>query len=165
MRVFVHAPQGVADQLMEAGAKAVIMFGDQPNKRFEGKVARTARAIDPRSRTLRVEIDAPNPDHALVPGMYVRVSFKLESSDRIQVPAAAMLFRSEGPQVAVVDNKGAVSFKPVTIAGDDGNLVTIGSGLEVGQKVILNLSSQIAPGEIVTLNAVKDDATKSASAQ
>ena len=163
MRVFVHAPQGVADQLMAPDAGAAITFGAGPGKRFEGKVTRTAKAINPQSRTLRVEIDVPNPDHSLVPGMYVQVNFKLEGGDRVQVPAAAMLFRSNGPQVAVIDDRGAVSFRSVTIDSDDGSIVTIGSGLAVGEKVALNLSSQIEPGEIVKLNAVDDGDTRSAS--
>jgi len=163
MRVFVHAPQSAAAQLMEPGAMASISFGGQGDKRFEGKVTRTAKAINPQSRTLRVEIDVPNPGHALVPGMYVQVSFKLEGGAQIEVPAAALLFRSGGPQVAVIDDRGAVAFRPVTIARDDGNVVSIGSGLAAGDKVALNLSSQIAAGEIVKLNPVDSGDTKSAS--
>jgi len=163
MRVFVHAPQSVATQLMEPGATASIAFGDQPGQRFEGKVARTAKAIDPQSRTLRVEIDVPNPNHTLVPGMYLQVNFKLDSGARIQVPAAALLFRSGGVQVAVIDEKGAVVFRDVTIASDDGNVVAIGSGLAIGDKVALDLSSQIAAGAKVKLNEITDGTTKSAS--
>jgi RND family efflux transporter MFP subunit len=163
MRVFVHAPQSAADQLMEPGATASISFGGQSDKRFEGKVTRTAKAIDPQSRTLRVEIDVPNPDHTLVPGMYVQVNFKLTGGVRIQVPAAALLFRSGGPQVAVIDEKGAVAFRPVTIVRDDGAVVSIGSGLAAGDKVALNLGSQITPGEIVKTNPVDNGDTKSAS--
>ena len=163
MRVFVHAPQSAAEQLMGADARAEISFGGQGDKRFEGKVTRTAKAIDPQSRTLRVEIDVPNPDHALVPGMYVQVNFKLSGAARIQVPAAALLFRASGPQVAVIDEKGVVSFRPVTIARDDGTVVTIGSGLAAGDKVALNLSSQITPGQIVKTNTVDNGDTKSAS--
>lgn len=163
MRVFVHAPQNAAEQLMGPRATAEISFGGQGDKRFKGKVTRTAKAIDPQSRTLRVEIDVPNADHALVPGMYVQVNFKLEGAARIQVPAAAMLFRSSGPQVAVVDDASKVVFRDVTIARDDGKLVTIGSGLAAGDKVALNLSSQITPGEIVKTNPVDNGDTKSAS--
>jgi RND family efflux transporter MFP subunit len=163
MRVFVHAPQSAAAQLMEPSATAAISFGGQGDKRFEGKVTRTAKAINPQSRTLRVEIDVPNVDHALVPGMYVQVSFKLEGAAQIQVPAAALLFRAGGPQVAVIDEKGAVAFRPVTIARDDGNVVSIGSGLAAGDKVALNLSSQITPGEMVKTNPVDNEDTKSAS--
>jgi RND family efflux transporter MFP subunit len=163
MRVFVHAPQSAAAQLMQAGATATIVFDDQPGSRFEGKVTRTAKAIDPQSRTLRVEIDVPNPRHALVPGMYVQVNFKLAGGARIQVPAAALLFRSGGPQVAVIDANGAVAFRDVAIASDDGNVVTIGSGLAAGDRVALNLSSQIAAGEVVKPNAASGGDTRSAS--
>jgi hypothetical protein len=140
----------------------VITSTDQPTLRLLGKVARTARAINPSSRTIRIEIDVPNTDRALVPGMYVQADFELTGGAQIQIPAAALIYRSGGPQVAVVDTAGAVSFRDVTIASDDGNLVSIGSGLAVGDKVALNLSSQIAAGAKVRPSS--DDA-KSASAQ
>ena len=95
---------------------------------------------------MRVEIDLPNPDRALAPGMYVQSKFKFNGAPCFQVPAAALLFRSSGPQVAVVDGNGAVAFKDVGIASDDGNVVSLGSGLSAGDRVALNLSSQIAPG-------------------
>ncbi len=162
IRIFVYAPQSAAAQLMKPGASAVITSGDQPGLHLEGKVARTAKAIDPKSRTIRVEIDLPNPDRSLVPGMYVQADFELTGGASIQIPAAALLFRSGGPQVAVIGDTGAVTFKDVTIASDDGNVVAISSGLAIGDKVALNLSSQIAAGEKVKIDT---DDTKSASVQ
>jgi len=162
MRIYVFAPQSAAPQLMKPGTSAVITSTDQPALRLHGKVARTARAINPASRTIRIEIDVPNSDRALVPGMYVQADFELKGGAQIQIPAAALIYRSGGPQVAVVDAADAVSFRDVTIAADDGNVVSIGSGLAVGDKVALNLSSQIAAGAKVRANS--DDA-KSASVQ
>jgi multidrug efflux pump subunit AcrA (membrane-fusion protein) len=162
MRIFVYAPQSVAHRLMKAGTGTVITSADIPGMRLEGKVARTARAINPQSRTIRIEIDVPNTDRSLVPGMYVQADFELTGGAQIQIPAAAMLYRSGGPQVAVVEPSGAVAFRDVTIASDDGNMVSIGTGLSVGEKVALNLSSQIAAG--VKVKANSDDA-KSASVQ
>ena len=162
MRIFVYAPQSVAHRLMKAGTGAVITSADISGRRLEGKVARTARAINPQSRTIRIEIDVPNSDRSLVPGMYVQAEFELTGGAQIQIPAAAMLYRSGGPQVAVVEPSGAVAFRDVTIASDDGNMVSIGTGLSVGEKVALNLSSQIAAG--VKVKANSDDA-KSASVQ
>jgi RND family efflux transporter MFP subunit len=161
MRIYVFAPQSAAPQL-KPGTNAVITSTDQPGLRLEGKVARTARAINPASRTIRIEIDVPNTDRSLVPGMYVQTDFELTGGARIQIPAAALLYRSGGPQVAVVEPTGAVSFRDVAIASDDGNVVSIGSGLSIGDKVALNLSSQIAAGAKVKPNA---DDTKSASVQ
>ena len=162
MRIFVHAPQVVAQQLMKPDASAVITSADMPGLRLEGRVSRTARSINPQSRTIRIEIDVPNTDRSLVPGMYVQAEFELKGGAPVQIPAAAMMYRSGGPQVAVVDPSGSISFRDVAIASDDGNLVSIGSGLAVGEKVALNLSSQIAAGTKVRANS--DDA-KSASVQ
>ena len=162
MRIYVFAPQSLAPQLMKSGTNAIITSTDQPSLRLEGKVARTAKAINPVSRTIRVEIDLPNTDRALVAGMYVQADFALTGGSRIQIPAAALLYRSGGPQVAVIDPADTVSFRDVTIASDDGNVVSIGSGLAVGDKVALNLSSQIAAGAKVKPNS---DEPKSASAQ
>jgi hypothetical protein len=94
--------------------------------------------------------------------MYVQAEFELRGGAPIQIPAAAMMYRSGGPQVAVVDPSGSISFRDVAIASDDGNMVSIGSGLAIGEKVALNLSSQIAAGAKVRANS--DDA-KSASVQ
>jgi RND family efflux transporter MFP subunit len=164
MRVFVDAPQRVAPELMKSGELVTITGNDLRNQRFEGKVARTAKAINPTARTLRVEIDLPNPDHVLVPGMYVQVSFELKNSDLVQVPAAALLFRSKGPQIAVVDENGVVSIKDVTIARDDGNVVEIGSGLAIGDKVALNLSTQIVDGEKVKIHEIAQGKADSVAA-
>jgi RND family efflux transporter MFP subunit len=152
-RIFVHAPQSVAAQLMRPGVTAVITSNGQPNLHVEAKVARTAKAINPRTRTIRVEIDIPNLDRSLVAGMYVQADFKLRGGASIQIPPAALLYRSGGPQVAVIDEAGAVDFRDVTIASDDGNVVAIDSGLAIGDKVALNLSSQIAAGEKVKTSA------------
>ena len=165
IRVFVFAPQGSAARLMEPGVTGVITSADQPDLRLEGKVARTAKAVDSASRTMRVEIDLPNPGRKIVPGLYVQVTFHLPGSGDVQVPAAALLFRTAGPQVAVVDGDGMVRLRDVTIARDDGSEVDIGSGLAVGDRVALNLSSQIASGEKVRLNEPKQAATKSADAE
>jgi RND family efflux transporter MFP subunit len=139
-----------------------IRAANVPNRTFSGKITRTAEAINPQARTLRVEIDIPNPDEALVPGMYVNVGFQLQSSDMVQVPAAALAFRASGPQVAVVDNSGRVSFRKVTIARDDGNMVELGSGVSPGERVALNISSQIGDGDKVTVNESGNDGSTTA---
>lgn len=145
MRVFVNVPQSAADDLLMDDAQAGITIGGDASRHFQGKVSRTSRAINPRSRTLRVEVDIPNADSRLVPGMYVEVSFNLRRAIGVQVPAAALSFRPT-PQVAVVDDKNVVEFRDVKIGLDDGNVVQIESGIKEGDKVALNLSSQIVSG-------------------
>jgi membrane fusion protein, multidrug efflux system len=152
LRVFVDVPQSAAGELMKLGVPVQIRAASVPNRIFDGKITRTANAINPQARTLRVEIDIPNPDRALVPGMYVEVSFQLQTGGMVQVPAAALVFRASGPEVAVVDNSGRVSFRQVTIARDDGNFVELGSGISPGEQIALNISGQISEGDKVHVN-------------
>jgi len=154
MRVFVDVPQSAAAD-MRPGVEAKITASNIPDRVFVGKIARTADAIDQRARTLRVEVDIPNREQVLVPGMYVDMSFELPTRGLPQVPAAALVFRSSGPQVAVVDQNKQVSFHSVTIARDNGNSVEIGSGVKAGDVLALNISSQIAEGDKVEISQSK----------
>jgi RND family efflux transporter MFP subunit len=145
MRVFVNVPQSAADDLLMGNALASITVGGDASRHYDGKVSRTSRAINQQSRTLRAEVDIPNADSRLVPGMYVEVSFTLKNPIGVQVPAAALSFRPK-PQVAIIDDKNVVEFREVKIGVDDGDVVQIESGLKEGDKVVLNVSSQIASG-------------------
>jgi len=155
IRVFVDVPQSAAAQLLKPGVAATIGTVGPEARQFEGTVARSAMAINDQARTLRVEVDIGNSDQALVPGMYVQVAFQLKSGGDAQVPASAMMFQSEGPQVAIVDSDGAIRFRKVTIGGDDGANVQIANGIKVGDKVALNVSSQITDGEKVKTSEQK----------
>jgi RND family efflux transporter MFP subunit len=157
IRVFVDVPQSAAPQI-KTDLPAQITANNIPNRVFDGKVARTSDAINQQTRTLHVEVDIPNPDHALVSGMYVDVGFQVPTHGLVQLPAAALVFRSGGPQVAVVDKENKVTFHKVTIARDGGNVVEIGSGVAGGEKVALNISSQIADGETVEVHDSTDGA-------
>jgi RND family efflux transporter MFP subunit len=156
MRVFVDAPQSVAADLLRPGSEAEVRASALPNQVFRGKVARTAQAINPQARTLKVEVDLPNDEGALIPGMYVDVSFGFRNSGSPRVPAAALVFRPGGPQVAVVGADGRVRFRSVTIARDDGSEVELGSGAADGDKVVLNISSLIGDGDLVSAKESTD---------
>lgn len=155
IRVFVNVPQSAASELMKPGVPAEISVKDVRDRPFEGRITRTAEALDPDARTLRVEVDIPNPDGALVPGLYVQASFRLAADGLLQVPAAALIFRSGGPQVAVVGADGTVSFRNVTIGRDDGSVVELKTGVAEGEKVALNISSQIAEGDKVQVTGAE----------
>jgi len=152
IRVFIDVPQATAGDVMKPGAPVQIRATNLSGRIFTGTVTRTSQAINPQARTLKVEVDLPNRDGALVPGMYVDVAFQLQNANLFQVPAAAMIFRSSGPQVAVVEPDGHVRFRKVTIVRDEGNVIDLGSGVVSGDKVALNISSQIADGDLVAAN-------------
>ena len=124
---------------------------DIPVGRSTARSRERAQAINPHSRTMRVEVDIPNSNHALVPGLYVPVRFDLETRGLVQLPAAALIFRSKGPQVAVIGSNDIVHFRPITIARDDGDVVEIEAGLSPGDRVALNISDAVTEGERVTV--------------
>jgi RND family efflux transporter MFP subunit len=152
LRVFVDVPQSASGELMNAGVPAEIRASGAVGGVFSGKIARSAESINAQARTMRVEVDMPNSTHALVPGMYVNIAFKLPPRGAVEVPAAALIFRATGTQVARVDAGGKVTFEDVTIARDDGSLVELASGVRPGDRLVLNISSQIASGQTVAVN-------------
>jgi membrane fusion protein, multidrug efflux system len=158
MRIFVDVPQRAAADLMRDRVPVEIQTPGGEGHVYPGSVTRTSDAINNQARTLHVEVDIPNPQQTLVPGMYVRVAFGLKPKGLVQVPAAALIFRSGGPQVARVDRSGRITFRDVTIARDDGNVVELGSGVDPGDQLALNVSSQIGAGELVTVHRSEEAA-------
>jgi RND family efflux transporter MFP subunit len=152
LRVFVDVPQSASGELMTAGVPAEIRATGAVGGVFSGKIARSAESINAQARTMRVEVDMPNAGHALVPGMYVNVAFRLPPRGLVDVPAAALIFRASGTQVAQVDAGGKVRFQDVVIARDNGSLVELASGVKPGDRLVLNISSQIAAGQTVAVN-------------
>jgi RND family efflux transporter MFP subunit len=163
IRIFVDAPQSAADDLINSNAPARIETSAGVTRDYDGKVTRTSQSLNPQARTLRVEMDIPNPKDQFVPGMYVKVGFGLPPRGLVQVPAAALLFRASGPQVAVVDPSGRITFRGVTIGRDDGSVVELSSGVAPGDRVALNVSSQIAEGERVRVQPAGSAATAPAA--
>jgi RND family efflux transporter MFP subunit len=152
LRIFVDVPQSAAGELMTNGVPAQIRATGAVGGVFSGKIARSAESINPQARTMRVEVDMPNESHKLVPGMYVNVAFELPPRGLVEVPAAALIFRSSGTQVAHVDDSGKINFETVTIGRDNGSLVELTSGVKPGDRLVLNISSQIAAGQTVAVN-------------
>jgi RND family efflux transporter MFP subunit len=149
LRVFVDVPQSASGELMRAGVPAEIRAQGAIGGVFTGTTARSAESLNSQARTMRVEVDMPNADHTLVPGMYVNVAFHLAARGLVEVPAAALLFHASGIEVARIDASGKVNFARVTIARDNGNRVELGSGVTPGDKLVLNISSQITAGQRV----------------
>src|SRR6476660_4430727 len=159
IRVFANIPQSARVDL-SVGQMAHIRAAELPGRVFEGAITRTSESEDPRARTLRVEIDLPNDDRALVTGVYVQVAFDLSGKPSIQVPAGAVIFPGSGPQVALVTKDNTVKFQDVRIGRDDGKFVEIASGLDEGDRVALNISNRIVEGDKVSAREIAEDGQK-----
>src|SRR5580692_1337674 len=107
LRVYTSVPQAYAPYV-KVGAKTFVTLQEFPGQKFSAAVARTAESIDPTTRTLLTEVDVPNKDGRLLPGSFGEVHFAVGSGvNKVTIPVNAMLFRSQGAQVAVIgsDNK------------------------------------------------------------
>ena len=164
LRINIDVPQSAALG-MQPGTAVAIHRDDGSSVVFRGSVTRTANEIDHKTRTLRVEVDLPNPDHKLVPGMYVDVTFDIVSKGLLQVPPAALVFRSSGAEIGVVDESNRIYFRKVSIVQDYGNLVELGSGVAAGERVALNINSEIADGDQVEVHETKVNVSKGDSAK
>lgn len=149
LRVYVNVPQNYAHDCVP-GLTADLTFDEYPGRRFQGKVVRTSKAIDPASRTLLVEVDVDNRKGELFPGAYTQVHFRLSNTKpSLIVPVSTLMFRAEGLRIGVVQNDDTAKLVPVTIGRDDGTVVEIVSGLESNSEVIQNPPDSLIDGEKV----------------
>jgi len=148
IRVQVSVPQDAAFGVAP-GVDAVVHIPELPDHPFPGKVTRIANALAPGSRTLLTEIDVPNPDGLLRPGLYATVELHIpRKTPLLTVPADAVVFDANGLHVAVVKN-GTVHTRKVTVARDLGTTVEVRDGVAAGDMVILNPMVNLAEGERV----------------
>jgi len=153
VRVFVNVPQ-VYSRAAQPGLTATLALKEFPDRRFTGKLTRTANAIDVASGTLLTEIDVDNKDGELLPGAYAEVHLKLPSpAETLKLPVDALIFKSDGLQVATVDASNRVALVSVTTGRDYGDSVEVVSGLKGGERVIANPPDSLTPGQIVRVVA------------
>jgi RND family efflux transporter MFP subunit len=148
IRTQVFVPQDQAFGLAP-GVKAVIRVPEMPDRTFPGEVTRIADALQQGTRTLLVEIDVPNPDGALSPGIYCSVDLHIpRKSPSLLIPANAIIFNRDGLQVAVVQN-GVARIQKISVARDFGTQVEVRDGVKAGDQVILNPTVDLMDGSRV----------------
>lgn len=149
LRVYVSVPQAYASNI-RLGMKAWVVLQEYPGQKFMGSVAHTADSIDTTTRTLLTEVDVPNTQGKLLPGSYGQVHFALSTQvERVIVPVNAMLFRSEGPRVAVVGSDDRVQLRPITIGKDYGATLEVLGGLSINERVVINPPDSLEGGQLV----------------
>ncbi len=146
LRVFVQVPQSEAAAI-RVGLACSVEVEEHRGRRFSGQVSRTSNALDPVSRTLLTEVRTPNPEGLLLPGMYATVHFQLRRNNPpLLIPAAAFRNTAKGPLVATLGEGNKVHMVRVKLGRDYGAQIEVLEGLKPGQKVITNLTDEIAEG-------------------
>jgi RND family efflux transporter MFP subunit len=150
LRVYVNVPEEYS-QGIKPGMTGTLVLAEFPGRKFQGKVVRTADAINLITRTLLIEIDVDNPSGTLLTGSYAEVHLAVPSQNStFLIPVDALLFRSEGLRVGVVKD-GKVVLTTVIPGHDFGNQIEIVSGLKADDQVIVNPSDSIVQGQEVQI--------------
>lgn len=150
LRVEVDAPPSSALRLV-AGQPATVAFGELPGETFPAKVARASGVIDPKSGTMRVELEMPNPGNRLPAGLAGTAEIQLPASESklLAVPVNALVTRDGAPHVAKVID-GRIAFAKVVRGRNLGQSVEILDGLSAGDKLVVSPNSLLREGDAVT---------------
>ncbi len=150
LRVYVNVPEEYS-QGIKVGMTADLSLAEFPGRKFQGKLVRTAEAINMTTRTLLIEIDVNNPAGELLTGSYAEVHLKVPTqASTLLLPVNTLIFRSQGLRVGVVKD-GKVELAAVTPGRDSGNQIEIVSGIKPDDQVIINPPDSIVSGQRVQI--------------
>jgi RND family efflux transporter MFP subunit len=149
MRVFVQVPQEVSSN-MRAGLTAEITLPQYPDKTFKAVVSTTSEAINKTARTLLVELHANNTDNLLQPGTFAQVRFNLaDAPGTLRIPTSALIFREDGPQVAILAPGDKVQLRSIKLGRNLGTEFEVLAGLSASDTVINSPPDSLSQGEEV----------------
>ena len=138
LRIYVRVPQTWV-RALTPGGQAQVLVPEFPARTFLGQVVSTAGALDQASRTLLTEVQIPNDDGSLLPGMFATVKFAITRAEPpLWLPATALILGAGGMQVALVRDDQTVHFQTVEVGHDLGQKVEIVAGLTGTESVIVN---------------------------
>lgn len=142
LRVLVDVPQVYASDIV-IGSEATILLPQNPKATRTGKIVRTSGVLDGTTRTMRTEVELEG-EGPILPGAFVYAKFAVErKSPPLVIPAAALMFRKEGPTVAVVSG-GKIKLATLLLGRDFGKELEVTTGLDLGMTVVLNPTDDLA---------------------
>jgi len=148
LRVYADVPQDIA-AFVKDGDPATITVTQYPGRKFEGTVTRHPHALAPDTHTMRVEVDLPNRDSALYPGMYATLVVTASSSaETIQVPDDSLVFRDGATYVPLVQ-QDRIHLAEVVLGNDNGKSVEIANGIPAGALNAVNVGDGVEEGDRV----------------
>lgn len=136
---------------VRVGDTADVTDASDASRHVSAKISRTAGALDPKTRTLYIEIDVDNGNNFLVPGAFAYVRLHLPMTSYPQLPVSALIMRGGKSYVAAVTDDGKVKLRGITVAATDGSNFTAANGVKEGDRVAINLPNEIGDGDPVQL--------------
>lgn len=155
LRIYVNVPQNYAP-VIKIGSKAKISAPEHPGKFYPATIESSSQAINAASGAMLVQLVVNNPTGELLPGGYAMISLDLPNDKpSLSIPASALMFDKAGLRVATVDSANKVAIKKVTVARDLGNVIEIGTGLTVTDRVIESPPDGVENGTLVQVAAAE----------
>jgi membrane fusion protein, multidrug efflux system len=148
LRVDVYVEQRDVP-FVHVGDMADVVDGSNPDRHVRARIARTSDVLDPRTRTLFVELDIDNSEGFLVPGAFAYVTLHVPITSYPAIPVAALLVRGTSTFIANVGGDSLVHLQPVKVASTDGTQASLAEGARVGDRVALNLPDEVGDGSRV----------------
>jgi membrane fusion protein, multidrug efflux system len=150
VRVYTNVPQSIAP-FIRNGDSAIVTVAQYPRREFEGTITRHPEALMSATRTMLVEVDLPNRNLALYPGMYATVEFTVAMPSGVpMVPDDALIFRDGKVYVPTVRND-RLRLAEVTLGYDNGMTVEVTRGVSYDDLVAINVGQSARDGEAVRL--------------
>jgi RND family efflux transporter MFP subunit len=160
IRVFVNVPEAYASSI-RSGLGAYLELTQYPAQKFQGRVVRTAEAIDLATRTLLTEVDVPNKSGLLLPGGFAQVHLQVKTVGQpMQVPVNALLFRSEGLRAVIITADHKTSLRRLVIGRDYGNTLEVLDGLKADDWIVLNPPDSLEDHQKVNVKQVNNPITQ-----
>jgi membrane fusion protein (multidrug efflux system) len=131
---------------VHVGDVADVTDGANAGRKMTARIARTSNELDPRTRTLFVELDVDNADHFLVPGSFAYVTLHIPVQSYPEIPVAGLIVRGTRTMIAGLDSDQTVHLRPVTVANTDGIHASLAQGATIGQRVAINLPDEVSDG-------------------
>ncbi len=145
LRIDAYVQQDDAPFVHDGDAVDIVDAANADRK-VAATLTRTSGELDPRTRTLLVEVELPNPNGFMVGGSFAYMTLHISEPSYPQVPVNALVNRSGKVLVAIPGEGGIVHFAPVTIASDDGTTARILTGVRAGQRVALDVPDDVTEG-------------------
>jgi RND family efflux transporter MFP subunit len=148
LRVYAYVDQKFAASIHNK-LPVHITLQERPDVQLDAAVTRFSGELDDKTRMLLVEVDLDNSHGQIVPGSYVQVSMKVQSPSYLEVPVEALILKDAKDYIPVVTSSNTITYRPVTLADNDGQHVKVLTGLEQGEMVALNLGNSLDEGSRV----------------
>jgi RND family efflux transporter MFP subunit len=139
-------------RMVSAGDNAEVEVDAYPGEKFSGKIARVAPVLDPATRTAAMEVEIPNGDNKLKPGMYARINLTVEErSGALIAPKNAVIDFENKRGVWMPNEENRARFVPITLGIDGGDNVEILSGLKEGDKFVTTGAAAVRNNDVLII--------------